>query len=157
MFVPPTFVAELDRAMPRVSSAQGLLDKDEVLQHLRNARQHAIAAQAAPLSPATTSMGHEGMAYSLVRSAMTQAGPPSTAANAGAHLSASELIGLHKSEDLDMGWISSFVHYLFSGKVEFPTHDPNNLPVTVMPKNVTIAFAGDWGPETPPPLRSETT
>ena len=66
-----------------------------------------------------------------------------------------DVIGFERYDSLDLGWVKSFLNYLGSTRVPFPTHlqlPPATRTTSWMPEQVTLAIAGDWGTGTEPAL-----
>lgn len=59
-----------------------------------------------------------------------------------------EVLGTEQYDTLDLRWVKSFLNYLTTKRVPFPTHlqlTPITRTITWIPEKVTLAIAGDWG------------
>jgi hypothetical protein len=80
-------------------------------------------------------MPHE-RELSLALSAMT----------GGKLVSPLDVIGFEQYDTLDVSWFKSFLNYLTTPRVPFPTHQTSGVKTfSWMPEQVTLALAGDWG------------
>ena len=78
-----------------------------------------------------------------------------SAMTGGKLVSPLDVVGFEQYDILDVGWIKSFLNYLTSKRVDFPTHlqlPPTTRTISWMPEHVTLAIAGDWGTGTEPAL-----
>ena len=69
-----------------------------------------------------------------------------SAMTGGKLVSPLDVVGFEQYDTLDVSWFKSFLNYLTTSRVPFPTHLTSTVKTfSWMPEQVTLAVAGDWG------------
>lgn len=133
-------VAEVSNVISQIQLRPNLPRAAELLAVLRRAQAQLSRDEADPLAQNDPKHGGDEMALALVRSARAEPGFSASA------LTGAEILGFGDYQDIDVGWIGSFLHRVFGTKVPFRTPSENDGPlVSGIQDDVVIAMAGDWG------------
>ncbi len=126
-----------ERVMAAKQADPSLPDADRMVALLDRACEQARAAAAHPFDLAVA----DQYELALVRSALQT---PRTAPTAN-RLLGRDLVGFHKYEDLDPGWLGTVWNHLVQSVVPFPAAANATDLVYDLNDGATIALAGDWG------------
>lgn len=135
-------IAEIDRAIAMIEARPQLYNSALVLQALRSAR--------ADIADTVGKMPSGGNPDSFFGSTVLSALSGNSPIVEPRRVPLDDIVGWDQYEDLDIGWIGSFIDYLKTPRDPFPTHlDAQhrgvNPVIQVAQDEVKIAIAGDWG------------
>jgi hypothetical protein len=135
-------IAEIDRAIAIIEARPQLYNSAAMLQMLRSARADIAATVAKMPSGANPDSFFASIILSALGGSRPIVEPKSVPLD--------DIVGWVQYEDLDIGWISSFIDYLSTSRDPFPTHLDSlhgsvNPVIQVTDDEVKIAIAGDWG------------
>ena len=116
-------------------------DVDRVATVLERAIEQAKVARSHPLGSVVGLAHADGYDLALIRSAMEG---PRVAATSNS-LTGRDLVGFHKYEDLDAGWLGTVWNYVVQSKLPFPVASRATDLVFPLADQTSIAIAGDWG------------
>jgi len=138
-------IAEMSRVWDILKKAQqqdpSLPDAERVATVLERAIEQAKAARSHPLGPVAGLAHADDYDLALIRTAIE--GP--RVASTPNRLTGRDLIGFHKYEDVDAGWLGTVWNYVVQSKLPFPIAPRATDLVFPLADKTSIAIAGDWG------------
>ena len=135
-------IAEIDRVIAIIEARPQLYNSALILQALRSAR--------ADIADTVNKMPSGGNPDSFFGSTVLSALSGNSPIVEPRSVPLDDIVGWDQYEDLDVGWIGSFIDYITTSRDPFPTHldaqhQGVNPVIALNQDEVKIAIAGDWG------------